>query len=633
MKYRISILLLVSLFLLFNIVSSIDYSANVPLTTVVLKKPYSFLLGYDEILIKMLPGTSDYRKFDISAYEGNKKTNVIFNFTDNITQICDLSRWEDSFSINETHYYTLYIDSFYVDDHNNTNSSDDTFFNFTLGNYNGLFNVTVVESGISNYTNITIQIVNDSIGRVLVNVTDNAGQPLENAKVTVYFNMSVNERGYTDENGIYYTHFYDYNDYLLFSIRKTGYMLKGYSVKISEALHKLSSELKGTPKLEWLPDQLYMTFNLLQDGVIQVALTNVGTGIETNINLNSTDNQLFRIVGNTEIDEIAPGSYVNVSIYVLAKWDGGIYGGYIEADAKWSDASLPITVLVGDFSPDSTGSSEVTDLRNITLISLPKPSVNLFINVNNTYFELSQGLTSIAEEDLSRIIVKMGYSKRFFLSVKNDGEVDLTDIRLSAENFENISVSIFPDKYTELKINESKNFLIELEPLSETNIKDISLKLTTQTYSTIRTLVYEVISDELTINELREEYLDFNSSFNAFKNQINKFKIEGGDTIYAENYLNLIEEKLIAVEAALDAENILIANAWLGAIAEDFTIFVDLIKNFSIEKQNYLLVYLIFSVLIMFFIFILFKKKNKLIEYNSIIKKRFLTWWMLKKLR
>ena len=130
-----NIFLLITL-LLFNVAVGIDYSANVPLTTVILKKPYDILLGYDELLIKMLPGTSDYRRFNISAYEGNKKTNVVFNFTDNITEICNLSRWVDSFSINETHYYTLYINSFYVEDYNNTNSSDDTVFNFSLGDYN-----------------------------------------------------------------------------------------------------------------------------------------------------------------------------------------------------------------------------------------------------------------------------------------------------------------------------------------------------------------------------------------------------------------------------------------------------------------------------------------------------------------
>ena len=96
-----------------------------------------------------------------------------------------------------------FISSSFIDDKNTTNTTDDELINLSIGNYTGFLNVTVLESGISNYTNITLEILNDSIGRVLVNVTDDAGQPIYYAKVIVYYNLTVTERGYTDENGTY----------------------------------------------------------------------------------------------------------------------------------------------------------------------------------------------------------------------------------------------------------------------------------------------------------------------------------------------------------------------------------------------------------------------------------------------
>jgi hypothetical protein len=632
---RLLILLLLALSLL-EVVSSEQFLTSIPVTTVVMKKPYDLMPSQDSFYIKMLPGASDYRRFNLTAYNGNTKTDITLNFTDNVTQLCSFDYYLDTFFTAETHYYKFYIDTAYVDDKGTQDSDDDTVHNFTLGVYNGTLNFTVPASGISNYTNITVHIVNESIGRVRLNITDDAGQPVQDAKITVYFNLSVVERGYTDENGIYYTHFYDYGDYILMSIMKMGYVLKGYSVKVSQPLHTIDAVLKGSSKLEWIPPAIQLDSGLLQSATIQVSLFNTGTALERDISLyfNGT---AFQLLSENFVDELPAGQHVNATFFVHPQQELGVYGGYLTADGLRSSASMLLSLLVRT-TVDSGGSAPLLtpNASEIAARLIPRPSAQLFIDVDGVVYALQSGF---AEEttnlSVPAVMFKAGKSQHYFVTVLNDGALTLRDVRLSAGNDENLTVEILPTKYTELLVNNSKQFILKVLPLHEVEEGSLGLRLSSQNFQTMRTLAFMVINESITPWDLQREITDYYAMIEGLENQVSELKSRGEDMSYAENYLSLISEKLVASEAALDAGDLQLTRVWIDQVASDVEKLLEFLNEFSaVERESSLWILIIWSLFIAGGIaFLVFKKKDKLQSYYVIIKRRFLMWRMLRKVK
>lgn len=619
----------------FLIMGSVEYVAQVPVTTVILKRPYDILLSYDELQIKMLPGSSDYRSFNITAYEGNTRTDIDMNFTDDLIELVSLNKRTDYFDINETHYYTMYINAFYVDNMSTLSTEDDELVNLTVGNYTGVLNATILQNWVSNYTNITIEVLDDGIGRIMLNVTDNAGQPVSNARVTVYYNLSVTERGYTDNDGIYFTHFYDYGSYILMSIRKEGYLLKGYSKTITEPLHVILSELKGSAKLEWSTDFITIQMPLKEEATLILALQNAGTAKEQDIKLNSS-NMVLEIRSSRVIDEIIPGGYANVTFYVYPK-PYGVYGDTVTATGKWSSASAFVSVIVA-LPPEKKTSLVVPIIggvnETVKVPFIPKSSVS--VSVGSEDFPLGTSLDSVngsGQLYVECFDLKLNYPRFCFVTVRNTGDVTLRDLRLSVDQIESLDVNVQPDKYSELRVNDSKTFLLKLTPLMVVESGNINLRIKSQTFETIANAVFSVKNNSITIEDLFNDFLNYNSTFYVLKQQVMSFKSKGLDTSYAENYLSLISEKLLAVETAISAGDIFLAQSWINEIAGDFIVFAGIIDTFVIPENDsgfmFLLILIIFSV----FMVLLWRKKNKLLEKYSLFKRWFLKWWILKKLR
>ena len=632
---RLLVLVLLALSLL-EVVSSKQFLTAIPVTTVVMKKPYDLLPSQDSFYIKMLPGTSDYRRFNLTAYNGNTKTGITLNFTHNVTQICSLDYYSDTFSTAETHFYKFYIDTAYVDDKGTPDSNDDTVHNFPLDVYNGTLNFTVPASGVSNYTNITVHIVNESIGRVRLNITDDAGQPVQDAKITVYFNLSVTERGYTDENGIYYTHFYDYGDYVLMSIMKIGYVLKGYSIKVSQPLHTIDASLKGSSKLEWIPPALQLDSGLLESASIQVSLFNTGTALERDISIyfNGT---AFQLLSDNFVDELPAGSHVNATLFVHPQQELGVYGGYLTADGLRSSASMLLSLLVRTTVDSSSSAPLLTpNASEIAARLIPKPSAQLFIDVDSVVYALQSGF---AEEttDLSvpAVTFKTGESQHYFVTVFNDGGLTLKDIRLAAESDENLTVEILPTKYTELLVNNSKQFILKILPLHEIEEGSLGLRLSSQNFQTMRTLPFTVINESITPEDLQREITDYHAMISGLENQVSELNSRGEDMSYAENYLSLIEDKLVASEAALDAGDLQLTRIWIDQVVSDVENLLGLLNEFSsMERGSSLWILIICSLLITSgIVFLVLKKKDKLQKHYVVIKRRFLMWRMLRKVK
>jgi hypothetical protein len=216
--------------------------------------------------------------------------------------------------------------------------------------------------------------------------------------------MSVTERGLTDDNGYYYTHFYDYEDYILVSIRKMGYILKGYSVKISQPLHVLEPVLKGSAKIEWVQSALGLDMSELQSASVQVALVNAGTATERDISI-SFNGTGFDIMSDYFYDELPAGQIINVSLYVFPRYIG-IYGGYLTASGLRSSDSMLLSLLVrsSEELPSTTPLQE-PGILDIEARRIPTPAVRIFVDVlagvENITYELQSGFVETGDVNLT----------------------------------------------------------------------------------------------------------------------------------------------------------------------------------------------------------------------------------------
>lgn len=616
---------------------SVEYSANIPVTTVVKKKPYDLVLSSNSTVIKMLPGAVDYRTFNVTAYSGNRETNVVFNFTGNFTgnlsSVFNMTSYYDVFTINETHFYTFYVNSFYVNTKNDTNSSNDEFFNLSLGSYTGQLNLTAIESGVSSYTNITLMVLNDSIGRVMVNATDNAGQPVEGAKVVIYYNLTVTERGFTNSKGLYFTNFYDYGSYLLLSVQKSGYLLKGYSLKVEQALHVITAELKGTAKLEWSPTSIILNLPVLKEASFKVSLFNTGTAKEQDIKINVSGGPII-LTSSQTITEIIPGGSAEVTIYVPPQLLG-FYSGTVIADGKWSIASFPVNVLVTkQQEKKSSGTILPLPPGNDTGpggVRLPPENLSVSLNLDGTDYNFENNPP--VNNNLSvNMVFKKGFSKKFFITVNNTGRNVLRDVRLTVESGSNLETSSSPVKYTELVIGESKSFLVEVKALDEVESAFFTIRITSGPLQIVKTLSYASVNYELTLDDLRGELAGYSSGLSGLRSQIAFFKSKGVDTLFFENYLSLIDERIVAASAAIDSGDFNLSTSWINEVKTSYLELSDLLSVISVSPDtSWLLAATVLLITVSLSLVVVIKKKNKLIDYYSIVKRRFFTWWILRK--
>ncbi len=640
----LSVLILLSA----SIANSTQYTTGVALTAQIKKKPYDIMLSTNNLVIKMLPGAFDYRDFNITAYDGNTPTEVSFNFTDNLSKFFQLPMQNDTFSTNNTHFYTMNFTSYYYNSSyfnsttntTQTNYSSDNLVNLSVGNYTGMFNATVLDSGVSNYTNITFEVMNDSIGRVLVNVTDDSGQPVPDALVVVYYNLSVSEVGYTDSNGYYYTHFYDYKSYLLFSIQKTGYNLRGYSMSVTNPLNVLNSQLVGNPRLQWAYQTLTLSLPIYRTVGITIGLSDTGTSKETNVFINSSKSGIFTMLSKNPIPEIAAGQTFNVSLSILPKQQG-IYSFYLSAKGNTGTiVSMLVNLLVGITTggSTSTGTMLPTQGSSESNSTIPKSSsVQISISADGMSYVLPEGSALSANQSSQQnlMIIKKDFSKHFVITITNTGQSPIVNLGLTIDPKTDLNSVVYPQKYDLLNPGDSKNFVATLTGVSASQSDSTTIRVTANGFSALRTLNYAVIDQNVTLSDLSNQLSNYNITMSDLQAQVNSMSISGSDYSYLKSYISLINSKISTAQAALSAGDINSTTAMINDISSDMNILTSRISKLSNSKPD--VMQMVFTAAAAIFLLILvlaaFKKRNKIGEYYSIVRRRLFMWWTLKKLR
>jgi hypothetical protein len=202
----------------------------------------------------------------------------------------------------------------------------------------------------------------------------------------------------------------------------------------------------------------------------------------------------------------------------------------------------------------------------------------------------------------SKVIALVNSTKEFYVTVKNTGEVNITDLKLILEGLELDWFSIYPTNIT-LKPNETQVFIVKLDIPAYALKKDYPIIITLLSKEIIRSLQLTIsVKKVFDYTELQEKLRIIKAELETLENESKTLEEKGIDIAEIKKLLTIIKGKLNATEKEIQAENPERASEYIYEIEE----LIDLLKKIiKLKKPVEISLWVFFSSYIILIIFIL----------------------------
>jgi hypothetical protein len=627
---------LIILFILTSLILEIAFSNNptneAPVILSVQDLYPNLSIEPSSLFIKIRPNTTDRYSIVARSTTGNLPINVSFSLNGNITNISFIYPTELFLDVLEAKSIGFYIST----------------YNLTINNYTGELRGIINQTGLENSTNISIEI-SENVGRFHVHVVDEANRSLSYAFIQVYQGTDFLEQGYTDDNGMYTTHYYDLNLYYAFLVMREGYTSTTRGKRLTEPEMSFEIVLGGTPQLHFNPESVNMNMYVNQTTNKTITLENIGTGKEKWIEISSDVSWLVPSI--TAIEYIEPGGYRDIPVTIGPFSTNGSYTGRLRAYGYKSSATayfyinvslLPPPPYCGDgicnngetcsSCPEDCGPCPPpppTPPTPPTQPTQPGAGAGAGIGEGLGVGYPWQQVTRFPRLDVSyprEIVLFKLIPKLIFIYIKNIGEIPITDLTLSV-NVTNVSTEVHPLMYSTLLFNETKIFLIKA---LATDIfqGNMILKIDSNEIETYNIIKFNVTLSGVDPSVLLNEISSLRDILTQMSQEVDELAKQKYQVGAAVSMISAIDEKLLKARDAVYARAYYEARARIDDSIrdiDDLRAIIEKIKEIGPvkpkEEINWWLILLIIILLILILI-LLRRKKEEEIEEVKIPKKK-----------
>jgi hypothetical protein len=181
----------------------------------------------------------------------------------------------------------------------------------------------------------------------------------------------------------------------------------------------------------------------------------------------------------------------------------------------------------------------------------------------------------------SKVIALVNSTKEFYVTIKNTGEINITDLKLILEGLELDWFSIYPINII-LKPNETQVFIVKLDIPAYALKKDYPIIITLISNELIRSIQLTIsVRKVFDYTELQEKLRTIKAEFETLENKSKILEEKGIDITEIKKLLMIIEGKLNATEKEIQAENPEKASEYIYEIED----LIDLLKKIIESKK------------------------------------------------
>lgn len=216
--------------------------------------------------------------------------------------------------------------------------------------------------------------------------------------------------------------------------------------------------------------------------------------------------------------------------------------------------------------------------------------------------------SSIDISALSNIEIIQGQTKKVKVEIINDGEKDLTDVKLTLSGVPLALYKITTSSFSSLEVDEKEYSYVNFSIPQNNEVKTYTVKLEVSakdpsgvTISGTETFLLKVLPSEETKKKANQTYLNYTDVLEELGNIINQEKARGHDVSEAESLLVVVKQELGEVKKKIDDGNYYEAIQLMndvGSKIDQIKQSLEQVKLSSLASGSQLLLYVVYTVII-----------------------------------
>ncbi|RLI97469.1 MAG: hypothetical protein DRO96_00590 [Candidatus Aenigmatarchaeota archaeon] len=241
--------------------------------------------------------------------------------------------------------------------------------------------------------------------------------------------------------------------------------------------------------------------------------------------------------------------------------------------------------------------------------------------------------SSIVIGTLSNIEIVQGQTKKVKVEITNNGERDLTDVKLSLEGLPLAMYKISDESFSLLSKGEKKYSYLAFAVPEKNEIKIYTIKLTASAKDTSgvsisdsETFLLKVLPSEESKKEVNQTYLNYTNVLSDLEKKINQEKLSGNDVSEAESLLIVAKQELGEVKKKIDKGNYYEAIQLMNDVASKIDQIEQSLKQVDSESNNnskilWFMVYAVAIVVVALIAYYFYSERNKTTIFSELRKK------------